>query len=232
MRILTPIFYIKVQRAANRFESGHFEKGCWTMNIKECKDEALKLIERYSVAGQTVALSYNGQSDYLLRMNGLINDAVMTIATLVSKIDAVYEVMQTADERDTWIEYTMPDDFYQKSEAGAVYLDGEKLSPGTEYRWRTGTKFDVKSGLSGQLSVPYYRYPTEVESTTPDTAELDNAKETHIAVPYYVASMLMQQDNPYLAATLYNVYETKISRFNDGVVVTIDGVEDAYGFWG
>lgn len=202
------------------------------MNIKECKDEALKLIERYSVSGQTVALSYNGQSDYMLRMNGLINDALMTIATTVKKIEAEYKVTRTADEKDVWVEYTMPDDFYQRADAGVIYRDNEKLAFGSEYRWKSDRKFLVKSGVGGEISVMYNRYPVKVTAALPETTELDNSKDTHISIPYYAAAMLTQQDNPYLSATLYNVYETKLSRISEDVYTHNEPVSDVYKFWG
>lgn len=201
------------------------------MNLKECRDEALKLIERYSVSGQTIALSYNGQSDYVLRMNGLINDALMTIATTVKKIDAEYKVAQSTDVEDDWVEYAMPDDFYERANAGAVYLNNKKLR-GTDYIWKSSSKFLVKSELEGTISVMYARYPVKITAATNETTELDNSKDTHIAIPYYVAAMLTQQDNPYLSATLYNIYETKLTRISEGVQVEPAPIEDVYGIWG
>lgn len=64
------------------------------MNIKECKDAALQHLNQYSIAGQTVALTYNNQADYVLRMLNLINDAQMEIAKTVKKIFAQYTITQ------------------------------------------------------------------------------------------------------------------------------------------
>lgn len=200
------------------------------MNIKECKDEALKLIERYSITGQSIALSYNGQSDYLLRMNGLINDAVMTIGTTVKRIPHT-EAFTLVTSTDEWTAKELTDVFARDDGRG-VTLNGEKIKSGVDYKWRDSDTILVKGGLEGELVVYFYRYPTLITSSSVENTQLDNTLDTHIAVPYYVASMLIQQDNPYLAATLYNTFETKLSRIREGVEVDISQIEDAYGFWG
>ncbi|MFA5706346.1 MAG: hypothetical protein WDA41_08335 [Candidatus Neomarinimicrobiota bacterium] len=202
------------------------------MNIKEVKDETLKLIERYSVSGNTVALTYNGQSDYLLRMIGLINDAQMVIATAAKKIAAEYKVTKTEGDEDTWVEYSMPVDFYQRGNGGSIFLDNKLLRNGEEVKWMSASKFVVRGDLAGSIYAPYYRFPVKITTATPESTELDNSKDTHILIAYYVAAMLVQQDNPYLAATLYNNYETKLSRLEEGLEVSIDSIGDVYEIWG
>ena len=50
------------------------------MNYGEIKRFTLELIDRYSVAGETVSPAYNGQSDYIRRIPNLINSALAQIA--------------------------------------------------------------------------------------------------------------------------------------------------------
>ena len=59
------------------------------MTYKEFQNRVLMLLDRYSVAGTRVAASYSNQEDYLLRIPGLYNDAIIEISTTALKIPAV-----------------------------------------------------------------------------------------------------------------------------------------------
>jgi hypothetical protein len=203
------------------------------MNIKECKDAALKLINIYSIAGLPVALTYNNQKDYILRVPELINDAQMEIAKTTKKIPAEYKITQTAEDNGVvWKTYTLPINFYTRSGTGVVWHNGEKLTVGTDYKWKNDKTLFLRSNLGGEFDVEYFRFPTKVTATTPEVTELDNTLDTHQAVPYFVASMLVQMDNSYLASTLYNLFETRLVRLKDPMLVEATEIQDVYNLYG
>lgn len=307
------------------------------MNIKECKDAALKLINQYSIAGTQIALSYNNQADYILRMVELINSAQMEIAKTTKKIyaqhdvvqmavpnllphfsldtkthlgvDDIYEASQSAKayyfevnkpatvyieqkQGATWstvatinaepteftaykglisttgptrirfsgdypyvfrnvglyevsfasasdivparpyIEYDMPDNFYQLVGRGIPLYKGAEFVMSHQYRWRGRKTLLLSRDLSGEFLIDYYRFPTPITSSTSETTELDNTQDTHEAIPYYVASGIVRIDNPSLSATLYNMFETKLVRLNEAVQSDVTQIEDVYGTWG
>jgi len=310
------------------------------MNIKECKDEALSLLNRLSIAGTTVPLSYGNQADYTMRMIGLINDAMSTIATTTKKILAQYVILQvtlpnllsdscmntfthldkdeiyeaarpakaysfdvgaastvyiehlidgawlpvltitgSADTNGSyknykgrvscagpsrirfagaytygyrypclyeydfasdaavpayspWVAYEMPADFFQLNGRGISQYRGSEFVLGHDYEWRGKTTLLLRRGMDGEFGVEYYRNPVKVTATTPELTELDNSVETHQAIPFYVASFLVQQDNPNLAATLYNTFETKLIRFGERIQTDVTEIVDVYGLMG
>ena len=56
------------------------------MTYEQVKNQTLKLLNQYSVAGNKVEGSYNNQADYLKRIPELVNDAMVEIATTARKI--------------------------------------------------------------------------------------------------------------------------------------------------
>lgn len=309
------------------------------MNLKECRDAALKLINQYSIAGSTIALSYNNQADYVLRTTELINDAQMEISKTTRKIYAQHTITQmlvpnllpdTALEQKThldeddiyetdgvakayyfelnkpatvyiehkvdgvwtpvvtitavptapgftvykgrvnctgasrirfsgeypyayryyalyeysfpdeasvpayrpYVEYTMPTDFFQLVGRGIPLYKGKDFLLSHDYEWRGRNVLLLRRDLEGEFIIDYYRYPTKVTSTTADTVELDNVAETHEAIPYFVASGIVRQDDPSISATLYNIFETRLVRMGEPPMSDFSPIEDIYGFAG
>ena len=62
------------------------------MVYRELKNQVLKLLNQYTMAGAAVSDLYNNQMDYINRIPGLANDAMMEIATTVRKIPATMEL--------------------------------------------------------------------------------------------------------------------------------------------
>ena len=84
------------------------------MNYGQVRDQVLKLLNQYSIAGAQVSPSYNNQQDYLNRIPGLVNDAVMEIATTARKIPALIRLDDLEhEEKGKEIWYELPEDFYQ-----------------------------------------------------------------------------------------------------------------------
>lgn len=201
------------------------------MNLKECKDAVLKNMDIYSIAGKTVALSYNNQTDYILRMVEMINDAQMEIAKTVKKIPAEF-IIDQSPAGDSWVEYEMPVDFYQPKGGGVPWSYAGVPVEGDDYRWIGRSKLLLRNHLKGKFLIEYYRYPVQITSVTPDITDLDNTPDTHQAIPYYVASRLLARDDPYASDNLYNIFETRLVRLSEGVQTEVSDVKDVYGIWG
>lgn len=311
------------------------------MTVKQCRDIAMQHINQYSIAGQTVPLSYNNQADYQNRVLNLINDAQMEIAKTTKRIPAQFRIVQaspptvvkeletkshfdvdlvTGDSGDktakayyfevsnsgivyietkapegTWSviktintvanpnggfnaykghitptknvrlrfsglnpylfrnigvydcnfrdddsitpcsemrSYDLPEDLYQIDGKGIPHFDaGGELRYRHDYSWIGERTLLLRSELVGEFIIDYYRYPIRLEKGIDEESTfLDNTPDTHEAVPYYVASMLCRYDNAYIADTLYNMFEIKLSRFAEGVQSENTMVEDVYGF--
>lgn len=313
------------------------------MTVKQCRDIAMQHINQYSIAGQTVPLSYNNQADYQNKIINLINDAQMEIAKTTKRIPAQFKIVQSAipslvkitetkskidkdettnysgkgfaksyyfeisgtgtvyveskaEDKDEWtviktittepaaeggfnvyrghieptervrlrfsgespylfrnvgiyacgfpddslippcvdmFSYDLPDDLYQIDGRGIprATLGTGELKYRKDYMWVGEKTLLLRSDLVGEFVVDYFRFPIRLDNNIDDeNTYLDNTPDTHEAIPYYVASMLCRHDNAYIADTLYNLFEVKLSRFAEGARSEATMIEDVYGF--
>lgn len=217
------------------------------MTYQEVKNQVLKLLNQYTIAGTTVADTYNNQADYIKRIPSLINDAMMELSTTVRKIEARCELTEEgvvdADDSvvgdvavsDHQVVYCLPEDMYQ-------------FPSGSVFRYRDGTDGDLqrlslfmlrgrkcivlpKRALKAGGSLIYYRYPVllpEEDANITASTELDNVPEVHRAIPYYVAGTLALHDDPFLASTLMNAYEDKLAKMQPEITAETGPVRDVY----
>ena len=192
------------------------------MTIAQCKDAAFQLINQYSIVGTTVPLTYNDHNDDDIRMLNLINDAQMTIATTSKPIDEIFTIevpKKPRAEHTEELEITMPDNF--------IYSIGIRFKPlGAKhwgrvpdrtidmdfYKWLGEKTLLIPDRPAGTWYVEYARYPQRYDSSTPLNTELDNTPDTHEAIPYYIAAMLLLDQNAYGYASLHNMWENKLAR--------------------
>ena len=218
------------------------------MTYGQVKNQVLQLLNQYSVAGTTVAPSYNNQQDYLNRIPALVNDAMLEIATTVRKIPAVLTLLVTDPDGDenedvpaaTYEEFgdryrfTMPNDFYQfmtgetmvTTQDGHVFHTNRFQTEGQKYLLIP--KKEIEPGRV--YTITYYRYPTMLSATPEATDELDNVVETHYAIPFYVAAFLVIYDDNFQFSAFYNKYEDKLQKMGPGVTAEAAAVGDVYGF--
>ena len=205
------------------------------MTFEQVQNQVLKLLNQYSVAGALVAPAYNNQQDYLNRVASLANDAVMEIATTARKIPATLDLSTLGGEdAGDWVRYELPEDFYQFKTGDTLLTtdDGHLLH--TNRYTISGQKYllvpkrEIEEGSS--YTITYYRYPRLLSDKPAPTDELDNAPETHYAVPFYVAAFLVIHDDNFLFASFYNKFEDKLAKMSAGLSVEARSVDDVYNF--
>ena len=198
------------------------------MNYGELKAFVLQLLNRYSIAGEQVPQQYNDQADVTARIPALVRDALHYMATSCRRLR---ETAQLAHPKKvgTYYMYQLPDDCYQIC-GGLLHLqpDGE-ISRYHGYRLAGGRKLLVPAKIKGELMVEYFRYPYVLPLQPQDSDFLDCPPEAQTAIAYYVAAHLAMEDNNYLHASLYNEFEMKMLRLQEGAAVECGVVEDAYG---
>jgi len=202
------------------------------MTFLQLKNQVLKLLDQYSVAGQVVPSSYNNQQDYLNAIVAFANDAVTEIATTVKKIPVLLD-LSTLEPEDlgALMRYELPEDFYQFKSGGTVITtqDGHVLHTNI-YKTQDKKYLLIPKEEAGSYSVVYYRYPTPLPESPEDTTELDNDPETHSAVAFYVAAHLVIHDDSFKYASFYNKYEDKLAKMSEGLSAEMDGIGDGYPF--
>ncbi len=203
------------------------------MNYGEVKDQVLKLLNQYTRAGSPVDGSYNNQQDYLERIPGLVNDAVMEIATTARKIPMLVRLESLLhEETEHEVRYELPSNFYQLESGSIVNTKGGQTLH-CNCCTILGKKYLVlPKEEAGDHLITCYRYPNLLREKPGDRDELDNEAETHYAVPFYVAAYLVIHDDPFMYATFYNKYEDKLAKMGPGVTAEVRPVADSYGFFG
>lgn len=205
------------------------------MTFEQVQNQVLKLLNQYSVAGTPVAPAYNNQQDYLNRVASLANDAVMEIATTARKISATLDLstLESEDAGD-WVRYELPEDFYQFKTGDTLLTTDDGRLLHTNLYTISGKKCllvpkrEIEEGSS--YTITYYRYPRLLGDKPAPTDELDNAPETHYAVPFYVAAFLVIHDDNFLFASFYNKFEDKLAKMSAGLSVEARSVDDVYNF--
>ena len=205
------------------------------MNYGQVRDQILKLLNQYTRAGTPVDGSYNNQQDYLNRIPDLVNDAMLEIATTTRKIPAVLNLEGLYGEElgeNGDVLYELPSDFYQLISGSVVTTREGKVLHTNEYTLQGRKYLAVPREEAGNYTFSYYRYPTLLPNNPADTAQLDNAPETHFAIPFYVAAMLVIHDDAFLYASFYNKYEDKLAKMGPGITAEVSPTQDVYSFFG
>ena len=194
------------------------------MTYGEMKAFVLQLLNQYSIAGDEVPLTYNDQADAVARIPALVRDALYYIATTVRRLRAVAELTEP-EVLGQQLAYDLPEDCFQIVGGLIRTEDGTRLR---NYRVLGGRQVLVPKGEKGPWLVEYFRYPAVPVGTPEEDDFLDCPPEAQSAVAYYVAAHLAMEDNQYLHGALYNEFEMKMARLQEGQVLECGVVEDAY----
>ena len=202
------------------------------MTYKEAKEQVLKLLNQYTKAGDAISALYNNQQDYLVRIPSFINDAMMEIATTARKIptslnlDALPHMDLGEDVR-----IELPSNFYQFKSGDTVKTDDGRVLHTNQYSLLGKRYIVIPKRELDNVRITYYRYPFLLEENPDDAATLDNAPETHFAVPFYVAAMLVAHDDAFLCSLFMNKYNDKLQNMHSGITAESHATNDAYGFF-
>lgn len=202
------------------------------MNYGQVRDQVLKLLNQYTRAGAAVEPSYNNQQDYLNRIPGLVNDAMMEIATTARKIPATIALDDLPSQAlGEEVRYQLPESFWQFL-SGSVVTTREGRTLHTNCYTLQGRRYLLlPQEEAGSCTITCYRYPELLSDKPADTDQLDNAPETHFAIPFYVASYLVAGEDNFLCALFYNKYEDKLAKMGQGLTAQVQSVSDSYRFF-
>ena len=176
------------------------------MNVGQIKTNAIMRINEYSNKGIVIGTGQN--ADYLLRMNGLINEAQMQIAR-IRKIE-VNVNLEDPEPIGDYLRFPLPMDFMEFKE---IQMDGE-IYP---YCRVEGNRIKLPQEVKNRaLELFYYRYPNEITADTPEETELEVDRDAQAIIPYFVGAYVMLGENDSIAIQLLNEYNAKLEmlRFN------------------
>lgn len=198
------------------------------MTYREIKRRVLEHINRATIAGQEVSPAYNGQSDDLMRIPGLINEAVVSIRTLARPDRGVF----TPEEGESMYgmkKYDLPED-YRSMKGGGVYQvkDGKLESFGG---WKLlGNRAILLP--EGKFLVEYCRYPDLLPGEPEEDFDYVQDVEVLYAAIYYAAANLVMMEDEFVYSALMRDYENRFARMIAPVACTTGSVGDVYASFG
>ena len=200
--------------------------------FEEIKRQTLGLINQATITGTPIASSYNNQADYEKRIPTLINMAVRSVCTLSKRLVKLVELTDGVDFAGNR-QYELPTDFFQLKSGGVYTTTRRGNLVGLPQFRLVGREILIPKDVPGRVYAEYYAYPPELP-TNPTSADfLDLDPEILDCAQVYAAAQLISQENEYLYASLYNDYESRLSRITQGMIAEERTVQDAYGFgWG
>lgn len=204
------------------------------MTYGEARDKTLQLINSYSLGGRVIESSYNEQQDYLNRIPGLLNDAMMFIAMNIRPIQAQEPLDYKYSERvGGMYRFDLPTDFYEIDTAGLLVVSDCAAYRCTSYTMASDDSILVP-WLDGDVLLLYHRLPALLPDKPADNVKLSGEKAVQYVLPYYAAAQLLLQDDAYAYTQLYNEWTTRVAQLRPAPHPEYGLVEDVYGAdsWG
>ena len=201
------------------------------MKYANIKRAVLSHINQYTMAGAQVAPTYNNQADYLNRIPVLLNEALVNIRTLV-KPSPIVLPLTDGEPYGGMVRYELPEDCWTIKTGGVSVIRDGQFRRTNQYRLQ-GKKYILVPD-DGSYTVEYYRYPVQLplDNTLTDDYEVEEDPEVIQTATYYASAYLVLQEDEFAYATLYNDYESRLSRISPGITAEVQPVEDSYGTWG
>lgn len=203
------------------------------MTYGECRDRALQLINQYTLGGQTIAPSYNNQQDYLLRIPSLINDAQMTLASTTKGIKtSVFLDRDAAEYSAHMYRFMLPEDLMDICGHGLLVLTDGHAKHCSTYTRMGDDYLLVPDSVAGDMYLEYFRRPQMLPLKPADDCPLDNTADAQSAIPYFVAAMLVLQDDAFAYSALLGQWNSKLAMLGEAPRAEREVIEDVYDMGG
>lgn len=201
------------------------------MKYCEFRDYVLQLLNMYTARGSEFTERYNDQADFLARIPGLYNAAMLELATEASPLVAVMApAEEDIEDRGSYVAVKVPDDFLSMTGDGLPVMgrDGRQMRVKAYYMVGSDT-VAIRKDLFRHGILEYHRVPQRLNidyNAVDDETQLDGTIEMQTAAAYYVAGMLMMQEDAFVYASLRNEYDDKLSQMKKRLRAEVFFVED------
>ena len=209
-------------------------------NIKRA---VLELINQSTIHGESVPLSYNGQSDYVLKIPNLINQAVMKIRT-TTKPERTTVALSEGTVRGDWTCYPLPANCRSIVTGGVWKVNGQHSERTNDYRLRGNQillptpklQSDVPEAVvgwdvdvcDGGYFIEYTPYPSQLPGDPSDNFDLYETPEVVQAAEYYTAAMLVMMEDEFTYTNLMNEYEARLAAMRPPLTAEVHTVRSVY----
>lgn len=187
------------------------------MTYKDFKDFVLGLINQFSARGTELVETYNDQADYLQRIPGLYNAAMLELASEASHLTGVMHPAKedVMDTGDGFVAVKVPDDFLSMTEDGIPMIRNGRMTRIKGYYMAGAGTVYIRTDLFKNGILEYNRIPERLPMSPgmiDEDAKLDGTDEMQTAAAYYTAAMLVLQDDAFAYSALRNEYDDKLTE--------------------
>lgn len=187
------------------------------MTYQEIQRRVLEYLNQYSIAGETISPAYNGQSDMLQRIPGLLNAAFVEIYGAYPK-RATIQLSGGQSHGGHTLLYSLPRNCKSIC-TGGIYR-GPDIEPTNDYRLFGRSGIIVPD--DGLIHwVEYWQKPEQIAINPSDDYELEEDIEVIEAACVYAASWLAMWDDAFDHTALKNLYEDKLERMRPPLTAEI-----------
>ena len=216
------------------------------MEYGTIKRSVLELINQSTIAGESVALTYNNQADYVLRIPNLINQGIMKIRTTVFPDRRTTELTD-GTRRGNEMLYPLPANCRSLVSGGVWKVSHHCAERTNEYSLlgksillparpiRSPEPEYVIGGWTvevhdGGYFIEYFAYPEQLPADPTDDYPLMETPEVIQAAEYYAAAMLVLMEDEFTYSTLMREFEERRTAMRPPLTAEVHPVHDAYGF--
>ena len=201
------------------------------MTYGQMRDRILMLLNQYSIAGGKIRVTYNNQADYLARVPGAVNEALVYLATTARRLRSVRK-LEEAERTGAWRVFVLPEDCWQVCSGGVFRLGADGSAERTNgFRLLGEDRLAVAGAADGAWMLEYFRYPVLLREKPEDGDLVDCPPECVGAAACYAAAQLAALDDANLQAALYNEFENRLSRLGELPVANREEIGNVYGSW-
>ena len=147
------------------------------MTIADVKKQVYALIEDLDLNES----AFTKDPDYSAKMNYVINIIQNELAR-IKKLPSYKAITVDITEKDTYTMDDIDDNVYQI-----------KMVKGIDYEYRANNTI-IKALEDGTMEVEYFKYPTQINTDTLDSTELDISIDVAEILPIGVAADLLKSD--------------------------------------
>lgn len=187
------------------------------MTYGDFKSFVLGLINQAQAQGKVLDEQYNDQADYLQRIPGLYNAAMLELASEAVTLVGVMEPIASPTVRpcNGFVAVMVPNDFIGMTGDGIPVIRDGQMTRVKGYYMVGASTVMVREDLVRNGILEYRRRPQRLPmdpANIDDSKRLDGTEEMQTAAAYYTAAMLVLQDDAFAYSALRNEYDDKLSE--------------------
>lgn len=183
------------------------------MTYGDLRQFVMQLINQYSSCGVELTEDYNDQADYFVRIPGLYNAAMLELAAEAEPLKAVmHPAAEDVTEQQGFVLIRVPEDFLRMPGDGIPIRRGGRMTREKRYYLVGADTVAMERDLYAGGILEYFRSPVRLTAAPEDTERLDGTVEMQTAAAYYIAAMLVMQDDAFAYAALRNEYDEKLTN--------------------